>query len=105
MSLSLQNTGSSWLSPGDGAPAGDPRRTSARRKNATVAVLVSLVIVTLVAVSAPSGPGCGCVVALTPSCAGPSVRSSRRSAYWLIVAPALPIVLDQSTMSGWVESQ
>src|SRR5947209_1884892 len=54
MSLSLHSADITWLSPEAGT-APEPRRTSPRRKNATV-VLAVLVTVTVVSLSAPLGP-------------------------------------------------
>src|SRR5215813_13399051 len=56
MSLPLQTIGNTWLSPVCSEPSAWPRRTSARRKNATVGVDDVLVIVTTV-VSRPPGAG------------------------------------------------
>ena len=63
MSLSCQIEDCSSLSPDSSWPLAVPRRTSARSKNATVEDEV-LVIVTVVARSAPSGPACWAVVAV-----------------------------------------
>src|SRR5215472_1060940 len=63
MSLSCQIDDCSSLSPASSWPDAVPRRTSARSRNATVDADV-LVIVTVVARSAPSGPAWLTVVAV-----------------------------------------
>src|SRR6266581_154262 len=78
----------SSLSPDSSCPPAVPRRTSARRKKPTVGAAEVLVIVTVVARSAPSGP-----------------------AWWVVVAVAVtlpcgcPRVFDQFVTSCWVDSQ
>src|SRR5580693_8921294 len=109
MSLSLQVSGSTWLSPACAVPAAVPRRTSARRKNATAGFDDGLVIVTSVTTSSPSGPRCGLVSADTWTGSDGSVCSAVMSAYWLCGEPlsacGLPSVVSQSITSGWVDSQ
>src|ERR1700722_19121044 len=79
MSLSLQLTGSTSLSPDCAVPSGFPRRTSARRKKATAEFEDGLVTVSVV-VSLP--PPAGWVSAATCTGSGGSVCSAVRSAYW-----------------------
>src|SRR5689334_7044623 len=100
--------GTTSLSPDAGAPDREPRRTSARRKNATDGFCDVLVIVTSVSVSLPSAPDPprdGWVWAVTRTVAPPSDCSWVRLPYCVIVACGLPIVAPQSTWSCWVESQ
>src|SRR5579859_866816 len=80
MSLSCQIEDCSSLSPGSSWPVAVPRRMSARSRKATVELEV-LVMVTVVARSAPSGPAWLTVleVALTDDCG--SVCSDVRLAY------------------------
>src|SRR5215469_867740 len=63
MALPCQIEDCSSLSPDCSPPVAVPRRTSARRKNATAEDEV-LVTVTVVARSAPSGPACRAVLAV-----------------------------------------
>src|SRR6201988_1655691 len=104
MSLPCQIDDCSSLSPLSSWPLAVPRRTSARIRKATVDGEV-LVIVTVVARSAPSGPGWDAVVAVAEMADCGSVRSDCRLAYCDIVACGWLSVLDQFTASGWVESQ
>src|SRR5215831_2620434 len=101
MSLFCQIEDCSSLSPASSWPVGVPRRTSARSRNATVELDV-LVMVTVVARSAPSGPAWLTVlaVAVTDDCG--SVCRPVRLAYWEIVPCGWPSVLFQLTASGWV---
>src|SRR5262249_11677010 len=81
VSLSDQKIGRTSLSPPAGLPAAFPRRTSARRKTATVGLDDVVVIVTSVVVSASAVPaGAACVVAVTEIDARPSLCSCCRSA-------------------------
>jgi hypothetical protein len=64
MSLPCQTEDCSSLSPGNSWPLAVPRRTSARSRKAAADAEV-LVIVTVVARSAPSGPGWLTVVAVS----------------------------------------
>src|SRR6516225_2896238 len=104
MSLSCQSEDCSSLSPDSSWPPAVPRRMSARSRNATVELEV-LVIVTVVARSAPSGPAWLTVleVAVTEDCG--SVCRPVRFAYCETLPCGWPSVLDQLTTSGWVESQ
>src|SRR5579872_6591624 len=104
MSLLLQVTGRTSLSPATGTPAAVPRRTSARRKNPTVGAVDVLVIVTVVTSSAASS-GAATVAARTVTVAGARFRRAVRSAYWRNVAWGLPSDAFQLTTSGWVDSQ
>ena len=105
MSLSCQIEDCSSLSPDSSWPLAVPRRTSARRRNATVELEV-LVIVTVVAQVArrrarPGWPSLA--VAVTED--GGSVCRPVRFAYCETVPCGWPSVLDQFTTSGWVDSQ
>ena len=64
-----------------------------------------LVIVTVVARSAPSGPGCAVVLAVAVIEDRGSVCSAWRFAYWERVPCGWPSVLVQLTTSCWVDSQ
>src|SRR5262249_37578885 len=104
MSLFCHSEDCSSLSPDSSWPPAVPRRTSARSRNAAVALEV-LVIVTVVARSAPLGPAWLTVlaVAVTEDCA--RVCRPVRFAYWETLPCGWPRVLDQLTTSGWVDSQ
>src|SRR5215469_347510 len=104
MSLFCQIEDCSSLSPVSSWPLAVPRRTSARIKKATVDDEV-LVIVTVVARSAPSGPACVAVVAVAEMELCGSVCSDCRLAYCDSVPCGWPSVFVQFTTSGWVESQ
>src|SRR5262249_39468376 len=104
MSLFCQSEDCSSLSPDSSWPVAVPRRTSARSRNATVEAEV-LVIVTVVARSAPLGPAWLTVLEVAVMVEAGSVCSPVRFAYWDTVPCGAPSVLDQSTTSGWVESQ
>ena len=80
MSLPCQIEDCSSLSPESSWPDVVPRRTSARSSKATVELEV-LVIVTVVARSAPSGPAWLTVVAVTEMLDCGSVCSEVRLAY------------------------
>src|SRR5882757_9765251 len=105
MSLSLHNPDATWLSPARSVPSVLPRRMSDRRKNPTIGVVDVLVMVTVVAVSAPFGPGLPAVDATADTFAVPSDCNAVMSANWVMVACGLPWELDQSTMSCWVDCQ
>src|SRR5215475_4576266 len=79
MSLSCQSEDCSSLSPGNSWPLAVPRRTSARSRKATVDGEV-LVIVTVVALSAPAGPAWVVVVAAAETADGGSVCNACRLA-------------------------
>ncbi len=103
VSLPLQRTGSTSLSPESGSPAASPRRTSARRKNATDGVCEVFVTVTEVTRVPPTlAPD---VEAVTEIVALGRSWSPVKSAYWDIVACGFSTVAFQLTMSGCVESQ
>src|SRR5271163_3811596 len=103
MSSPFQVEDCSSLSPACGCPLLLPRRTSARSRNASAEdVLVS---VTVVARSAPSGPGWDTVDALTDTLDFGSVDSDWRLAHWVRVAPALPSDELQLILFCWVDSQ
>src|SRR5215467_5379519 len=104
MSLPCQIDDCSSLSPASSVPLAVPRRTSARIRNATVEAEV-LVIVTVVARSAPSGPACDAVVAVAEIDDCGSVCSACRLAYVLTEPDGWPSVFVQFTTSGWVDSQ
>src|SRR5262245_52347694 len=104
MSLFCQIEDGSSLSPGSSWPPAVPRRTSARSRKATVDGEV-LVIVTVVARSAPAGPAWVVVVAVAEMDDVGSVCSACRLAYWLSVPFGWPSDLPQFTTSGWVDSQ
>src|SRR5580658_4570358 len=107
MSLSLQVIGSTSLSPEPAVPSGLPRRTSARRKNATAWFDDGFVIVTLVA----SRPPCACGAVAAETCTGSDGRvcSAVMLAYWLsgdpLSACTAPSVVFQLSTSCWVDSQ
>src|SRR5215472_10595311 len=104
MSLFCQSEDCSSLSPDSSWPPGVPRRTSARSRNATVEPEV-LVIVTVVARSAPSGPAWLTVLEVAVTVEFGSVCSPVRFAYWERVPCGWPSVFVQFTTSGWVDSQ
>src|SRR5260370_10553627 len=104
MSLFCQIEDCSSLSPASSWPLAVPRRTSARSRKATVELDV-LVIVTVVARSAPSGPDWVAVVAEAVTEAGGRVCRPVRFAYVEMTPPCWPSVLLQFVTSGWVESQ
>src|SRR5262249_14175850 len=104
MSLSRQSEDCSSLSPGSSWPPAVPRRTSARSKKATVDADV-LVMVTVVARSAPAGPAWLTVLAAAETDDCGSACRPVRFAYWESVPCGWPSVLDQFTASGWVDSQ
>src|SRR5215831_2667090 len=85
MSLPCQIDDCSSLSPASSVPLAVPRRTSARIRNATVEAEV-LVIVTVVARSAPSGPACDAAVAVAETDDRGRVCSGCRLAYRDMVA-------------------
>src|SRR5215469_6098893 len=104
MSLLRQSEDCNSLSPGSSWPPAVPRRTSARSRNATVDGDV-LVMVTVVARSAPPGPGWLTVLAAAETDEAGSVCKPVRFAYCEIVPCGWPSVLPQLTTSGWVDSQ
>src|SRR5215510_3159918 len=104
MSLLPQSEDCNSLSPGSSWPPAVPRRTSARSKNATVDGEV-LVRVTVVARSAPAGPGWLAVLAVAVIDDCGSVCRPVRFAYCEIVPCGWPRDLPQLTTSGWVDSQ
>src|SRR5690349_18710349 len=104
MSLPCQIEDCSSLSPGSSWPLAVPRRMSALSRKATVDGEV-LVIVTVVARSAPPGPGWLAVEAIAEIDDCGSVCSDCRLAYWESVPCGWPSVLVQLTTSGWVDSQ
>src|SRR5262249_4930565 len=104
MSLSCQSEDCSSLSPASSCPPAVPRRTSARGRKATADGEV-LVIVTVVARSAPAGPAWVVVAAVAEMDDCDSVCSACRLAYWLSVPFGWPSDFFQFTTSGWVESQ
>src|SRR5215467_2877838 len=104
MSLFCHSEDCSSLSPDSSWPPAVPRRTSARSKNATVDGEV-LVMVTVVARSAPSGPAWVVVVAVAEMDEVGSVCRACRLAYWLRVPFGWPRDFFQFTTSGWVDSQ
>src|SRR6516162_3426358 len=99
MSLPCQMELCSSLSPDCRPPVAVPRRTSARRKNATVEDDV-FVIVTVVATSAPAGPDWSADVAIAEIVDAGRLFRPVRLAYVLTVPTGLPKVLDQLTTSG-----
>src|ERR1051326_3673028 len=103
-SLPCQSEDCSSLPPGSSWPLAVPRRTSARSRNATADEDV-LVIVTVVARSAPAGPACVVVEAVAEMADCGSACSDCRFAYCERVPCGWPSVLDQLTTSGWVDSQ
>src|SRR5262249_44776687 len=105
MSLPVQIEVCSSLSPDSSVPPAVPRRTSARRKNATVGPVELFVIVTVVSRSAPAGPAWLTVVAVAATVAGASPCSPVKFAYDLTDACGLPIVLFQLSTSPVVGSQ
>src|SRR5215467_3270291 len=104
MSLLCQIEDCSSLSPESSWPLALPRRMSARSKKATVE-LDALLIVTVVARSAPSGPDWVVVIAEAVTEAFGSDCSDVRFAYCDSVACGWPSVLGQFTTSCWVDSQ
>src|SRR5207302_3828048 len=104
MSLFCQIEDCSSLSPASSWPLAVPRRMSARSRKATVEPEV-LVIVTVVARSAPSGPARLTVPEVAVTDEAGSVCSPVRFAYWLRVPCGWPRVLLQFTTSAWVDSQ
>ena len=104
MSLLCHTEDCSSLSPESSWPLAVPRRMSARRRKPTVELDV-LVIVTMVARSAPSGPDWVVVVAEAVAETCGSDWSDVRSAYYDSVACGWPSVLLQFTASCWVDSQ
>src|SRR5215472_16592587 len=104
MSLFCQSEDCSSLSPDSSWPLAVPRRTSARSKNATVEADV-LVIVTVVARSAPAGPAWLTVLEVAVIDEAGSVCKPVRFAYWETVPTGWPRDLPQLTTSGWVDSQ
>src|SRR5947207_5074722 len=104
MSLPCQIEDCSSLSPGSSWPPAVPRRTSARSRKATVDEAV-LVIVTVVARSAPSGPAWLTVLAVAETDDCGSVCRPVRFAYLETAPCGWPSVLFQLTTSGWVDSQ
>src|SRR5215470_2159309 len=107
MSLSRHIEDCSSLSPESSWPLAVPRRMSARSRKPTVELDV-LVIVTMVARSAPPGPDWVVVVAEAVAEARGSDCSDCsdvRSAYCDSVACGWPNVLPQFTTSCWVDSQ
>ena len=64
-----------------------------------------LVIVTVVARSAPSGPAWLTVLEVAVTAESGSACSPVRFAYWLTVPTGWPSDLPQLTTSGWVDSQ
>ena len=104
MSLSFHIDDFSSLPPCSFGPRAEAWRTSARRKNATVRVAETFVIVTAVTRLAPSGPDRHEVVARARTAARGSELSARRLAYWLSLACGLPIAC-QFTVSRCVDSQ
>src|SRR6266566_7036554 len=95
----------SSLSPESSCPPAVPRLTSARRKKPTVGAAEALVIVTVVARSAPAGPAWCVVAAVAVIVACGSVCSCCRLAYWESVPCGLPSVFDQFVTSCWVDCQ
>src|SRR5215469_3474968 len=104
MSLPCQIDDCSSLSPDCRPPVVVPRRTSARRKNATAEDDV-FVIVTVVAVSAPSGPDCSAEVAVAEIADAGRLFRPVRLAYADTVPTGWPSDLLQLTTSGVVDSQ
>src|SRR5271165_3285824 len=104
MSLSCQIEDCSSLSPDSSPPVAVPRRTSVRSRNATVDDEV-LVIVTVVARSAPSGPACCVVVAVAETLDCGNDCKPVRFAYVEMTPAGLSSDLLQFTASFWVESQ
>src|SRR5215469_4534231 len=104
MSLPCQIDDCSSLSPDCRPPVVVPRRTSARRKNATAEDDV-FVIVTVVATSAPSGPDFSAEAAVAETADAGRLLRPVRSAYADTVPTGWPSDLLQSTTSGVVDSQ
>src|SRR5215469_18564543 len=104
MSLFCHSEDCSSLSPDSSWPPGVPRRTSARSRNATVEAEV-LVIVTVVARSAPLGPAWFTVLEVAVIDDGGRVCRPVRFAYVEMVPCGWPSVLFQFIASGWVDSQ
>src|ERR1700730_878720 len=104
MSLFCQTEDCSSLSPASSWPAVVPRRTSARSRNATLDAEV-LVMVTVVAWSAPPGPDRVVGDAVATMDEGGSPRSDRGFAYWLSTAGGWPRVFGQFPASRRVDSQ
>src|SRR6266851_2576016 len=104
MSLFCHSEDCSSLSPDSSWPPAVPRRMSARSRKATVDEEV-LVIVTVVARSAPAGPACVAVAAVAEMADAGSVCSDCRLAYWESVPCGWPSDFVQLTTSGWVDSQ
>src|SRR6266571_2791583 len=89
----------SSLSPDSSCPPAVPRRTSARRKKPTVGAAEVLVMVTVVARSAPAGPAWCVVAAVAETVACGRVCSCCKLAYWESVPCGWPSVFDQFVTS------
>ena len=104
ISLSFQIEDCSSLPPASSVPAAVPLGTSARGKKPTAGGAELLVIVTVAARSAPSGPARWVVVAVAVTLAY-SVFSACRFTYCDSVPCGCPRVCGQFVTSCWVDSQ